>query len=125
MLKVFHRAGCTKRSRSIRRMLTSGFVVAILAVPFISSADPKHEGFEDARHEGPGQGVGHNPGPLDTSKLPEQAKAKGVRFKNGTVNRKGLGHAPELDPSTGGSAAVLLLGGMLVTLGYRQRRKHS
>jgi hypothetical protein len=58
-------------------------------------------GFSDPRHEGPGQGVGHHTG------------------DRGNSGHPAYGHVPELDPGLIGSAAVLLIGGMLVLRGRR------
>ena len=61
-----------KRSRSVLRLLPFGLFAATLAFPSLAFA-----GFKDGRHQsdGPGVGVGHNPGPINPGNLPPQATA--------------------------------------------------
>lgn len=89
-------------------MASATALVGLLwATPALADRNPSHDppgqvGFSDPRHEGPGLGLGHHP------------------YNRGNSNHPAYGHVPELDPGLLGSAAVLLIGGVLVLHGRRK-----
>jgi len=94
-----------KVTRVIGRVLVVGSLAALIAAPALADppgSPPGQTGFSDARHEGPGKGLGHHDG------------------NRGESGHAAPGHLPELDPGVAGSAALLLIGGTLVLRGRRR-----
>ena len=104
-----------RRLRSIGRPIVLGVLLALLALPSLAGA------------QGLGWGIGTTSGFLDPTaslfRIPAWAQVQTDPKKPAIVSGKKskVSHVPELDPSAARSAAALVIGGTLVTIGRRRR----